>query len=152
MIVDSWDYRISDIAKACRTFVNESIYPIEYSEYNTMNTLLGMYEDLDTGLLVDYSDNVFNGFAIVQRTDEFHTQYFGYLSKFYILPDRRGAKAAFRLMQEAVEWFDAKQCVVSFATATAGIGRDGPFIKLISRFGYTATETGILIRNQHGKV
>jgi len=152
MIVDAWDYRISDIAKAISTFVKESMYPIEYSEYNTLNTLMSMYNDIDTGLLVDYSDNVFNGFAIVQRTDEFHEQYFGYLSKFYVLPDRRSARAAIRLAEEAVQWFDDKSCVVSFATATAGIGRDEAFIRLMSRVGYAASETGMLTRNQHGKI
>lgn len=149
MIVDAWDHRISDVAKAISTFVKESMYPIEYSEYNTLHTLMSMYNDLNTDILVDYSDGVLNGFAIVQRTDEFHNEYFGYLSKFYILPDRRGARAAFRLAGECVRWFDEKGCVVSFATATAGIGKDDVFIKLFSRFGYTANETGILTRKQH---
>jgi GNAT superfamily N-acetyltransferase len=149
MIVDAWDHRISDVAKACSIFVKESMYPIEYNEYNTLNTLHSMFNDLDTDILVDYSDDVLNGFAIVQRTDEFHTEYFGYLGKFYILPDRRGARAAFRLAGEVVNWFDQKGCVVSFATATAGIGKDDAFIKLLSRFGYTANETGILTRKKH---
>jgi len=150
MIVDTWDYRISDVAKAISTFVSESMYPIVYSEYNTLSTLHSMFNDIDTDILVDYSDDVFNGFAIVQRTDEFHDEYFGYLSKFYILPDRRNARAAFRLANEVVQWFDHKECVVSFATATAGIGRDDAFVKLLSRFGYAVNPTGILIRKQNG--
>lgn len=151
MIVDTWDHRISDIARACSLFINESNYPIDYSDENTQYTLWSMFSDVDTALLVNYTDDVFNGFAIVQRTDEFHKQYFGYLSKFYILPERRKTRAALLLMQEAVDWFDTK-CVVSFATATAGIGNDEGFIKLCKKFDYTQTQTGMLVRKQYGQI
>lgn len=152
MIVTSWDYRISDIANACKKFIEETEYPITYSEENTLRTLRGMLNHTDTELIVDYSGDTFNGYAVVQVTDEFHNELFGYLSKFYVLPERRHTRAALRLMQEAVNWFDFRQCVCSFATATAGIGRDNTFIKLLSRFGYTITTTGMLIRKQYVKI
>lgn len=149
MLVDNWDYRISDIARACSIFISESMYPIEYSSENTLSTLWAMYNDPDTELLVDYTGDKFNGFAIVQRTNEFHKQFFGYLGKFYILPERRLSRGAYRLIGEATRWFDQQECVVSFATATAGIGRDDSFVKLLTRFGYAINETGILTRKQH---
>jgi GNAT superfamily N-acetyltransferase len=152
MIVDAWDHRISDIAKAISIFIQETEYNISYSDHNTMLTLWSMFNDPDTALLVDYTDTELNGFAIVQRTDEFHEQYFGYLSKFYILPNRRQTRSAFRLMDLVVEWFDYRDCVVSFATATAGIKNDEAFIKLLSRYRYTVSNTGMLIRKQHGKI
>lgn len=152
MIVDTWDHRISDIANACRLFIEESDYPIIYSDSNTLSTLWRMFSDPDTGLFVDYTDGKLNGFAITHRVDEFHEQFFGYLSKFYVLPDRRGSRAGFRLMDEVTEWFDFRDCVVSFATATAGIGKDDAFIKLMQRFGYTQTQTGMLIRKQYEQI
>lgn len=150
MIVENWDHRISDIAKAISTFIEESEYPIKYSQYNTLTTLQNTVTDIDSDILVDYTDNVLNGFAVVQRTDEYHEEYFGYLNKFYILADKRTTRAPFRLIGEVTKWFDDQNCVQSFATATAGIGKDNAFIKLMSRFGYTATPTGMLIRKQHG--
>lgn len=148
MIVDTWDHRISDIAKAISTFVKESVYPIQYNEENTLNTLYIIHNDIDTDIIVDYTDNILNGFCIVQRTDEYHTEYFGYMNKFFVLPSKRTTRVPFRLLGEAVKWFDTKGCVVSFATATAGIGKDAAFIKLLSRFDYETTPTGILIRKQ----
>lgn len=152
MKVDAWDSRISDIAKACNIFINESDYPIKYSDTNTTETLWLMFNDFDTGLLVDYTEDTFNGFSIVSKTNEFHEEYFGYLNKFYVLPNRRNTRAAFKLIAEAVKWFDDNECVVSFATATAGIGNDKAFIKLLTKFGYTVTTTGILTRKRYGKI
>lgn len=150
MIVENWDHRISDIAKAISTFIEESDYPIQYSQHNTLMTLQNIVTDIDSDIVVDYTNDVLNGFAIVQRTDEYHEEYFGYLNKFYILPEKRITRAPFRLLGECIKWFDKQDCVVSFATATAGIGKDDAFIKLMSRFGYAPTSTGMLTRKQHG--
>lgn len=152
MKVEHWTITISDIAHGIHTFIEETDYPIKYNAENTSRTLWSMYNDPDTALLCDYSEDVFNGFSIIQKTNEFHNEYFGYLSKFYIMPSRRKSRAVFRLMQEAVDWFDENNCVQSFATATAGVGKDESFIKLLRKFGYVQTTTGMLIRKQYGKI
>lgn len=148
MIVSNWDYTIADIAKACKLFIEESGYNLKYNSDNTTRTLWSMYTDPDTDMFVYYVDDSIAGFAIVQKTDEFHTEHFGYINKFYILPEYRRTKAAVKLMEEVTQWFD-KYCVVSFATATANIGKDTVFKKLMHKYGYIQNETGILIRNKH---
>ena len=150
MILDKWDHRVHDLIKAGETFASESSYGIKFSPQNTLNTLWQMFNDPDTTILLDYSDDILNGFAIVQRTNEFHEEYFGYLSKFYVMPDRRRVtRAGKNLTKLAVDWFDSNECYISFATATAEIGRDPAFCRLLSLYGYIATGTGVLIRKRH---
>lgn len=149
MKIDAMDYRIQDVANACKTFIEESSYQITYNEKRTYMSLYNALRDPEAEILVSYSGDVFNGFAIVQLDNGFHDEYFGYLSKFYVLPGRRRTEAGFLLAQESVEWFDSNKCVTSFATATAEVGRNGGFIKLMNRVGYEVNDTGILIRNRY---
>lgn len=151
-IVDAWDYRITDIAKAGKVFIEESAYNLTYSEQNTLNALYAAFLDTDAALLVDYTDDVINGFAHVQRMNEGHVEYLGYLNKFYVLPDRRHTRAGVRLVELACEWFDNKDCEMSFANAMARIGRDAAFIRLMKLFGYEETNGGTLIRRINNNV
>lgn len=150
MIVDKWDNTILDVVNLAESFLNESNYPITFNTDNTVNYLYGIYLNPESDLIVVYtSDNKLAGAAIVQKVNEFHTEYFGYLSKFYIHPNYRKTKMPFRLMIECVNWFDKHDCIVSFSTATAGIGKDESFIKLANRYGFIQSNTGILTRKKH---
>ena len=146
MIVDAWDSRITDIANAGKLFIEESEYPLTYSHVNTLDALWNAFNDPDTALLVDYSENIFNGFAVVQRTDECHKEYLGYINKLYVIPDRRHTSAGKRLVELATEWFDNRACILSFANSMAMIGRDAGFIRLMKGFNYKETSSGTLIR------
>lgn len=146
MIVKDWDHKIIDAALAASAFIKESNYNILYNERNTINSFYNIIEAEDADLILDYTESTLNGLAIVQRTNEFHSEYFGYLNKFYVLPDRRSTRAAFRLMQECVDWFDTMQCKYVFTSATGGINRDKAFIKLCLKYGFTQDDSGILIR------
>jgi len=146
MQVYNWDYRIEDIISAGKVFLEESDYPLKYSENNSYRALFNTLHDPDGCILVDYTGDTLNGFAVLQRTDECHHEYIGYLNKFYVLPNRRLTKASIRLMKEVTEWFDKRQCVLSFANAMARVGHDAAFIKLLQKFQYQPTQQGTLIR------
>lgn len=146
MIVDDWDYRITDLVEAGKTFMQESKYSLTFSEKNMLEALFCVYIDPDGALIVDYNEDVLTGFAVVQRTNECHKEYIGYLNKFYVMPDKRRTKASIRLMKIVTEWFDNKDCVYSFANAMAMIGHDEAFIKLMKKFDYKETPHGGLIR------
>lgn len=149
MIVDTWNYIIHDLCIAIDKFISESSYNIVYNNTNTLETLYSLLNDPDSDIIVDYSDGTLAGFAIVQRTNEFHSEYFGYLSKFYIMPEKRRTRSAFRVMDEVIDWFDARDCVVSFVSITGGVGADASFSRLMGKHGYKDNGSGMMIRNQY---
>ena len=146
MILPEWDTRIYDVVDACSKFCDEADYPLTFSRTNTLFSLYYVFKDPNAAIIVDYTEDVLNGFAILQRTNEAHEEYLGYINKFYVVPSRRHTRAAYRLMDVIVEWFDNKECILSFANSMARIGKDRAFIKLLSRFNYEATDTGTFIR------
>jgi GNAT superfamily N-acetyltransferase len=150
MIVDKWDYRIIDLLSGLKSFIEESNYPITYNEANSLDWLFRIQQDPDSALIVNYREDKFSGFAIVTRETEAHTEFFGYLVKFYVMPSARGTGVSRAIVREMVDWFDTHDCVVSFATATAGIEQDKLFVNLLQKFQYVNLG-GNLIRNQHGK-
>lgn len=152
MIVTTWDHRITDVCNLAEIFSLESHYNTIYNESNTLNTLYNIIQSGDADLIVDYTDSILNGAAIVSRSNDFHSEYFGYMNKFYILPDRRLTKAPVRLMREVVKWFDENNCDYAFSSATAGINRDKAFIKLCNRYGFVQDDSGILVRKRNGKI
>lgn len=146
MIIQTWDSNIANVITCIKEFVEETNYPIEFNQQNTLNTLWAMYQDPETEIIVDYTDNgECTGFVIVQKTNEFHTEYFGYVSKFYVRKQYRQTRASYRLAQEMVDWFD-EHCTVAFATDTANIHNRDSFSKLLTKFGFSPNQTGTLIR------
>lgn len=150
MLIDKWDYRIADVSTAARRFIEESKYPITFDEDNNAKYLWGLFNDPESAIIVNYKDNVFAGAAILTRDTESHKEFFGYIVKFYVMPEARGTGVARELMQEVVQWFDNTDCVVSFAQATANIGQDRRFANLLKKVGYVELGSN-LIRNQYGK-
>ena len=146
MILDKWDFRVADVVEVGKTFMNESNYNLTFSEKRMLDALYCVILDSDGDIIVDYNDNVLNGFAVLQRTDECHEEYLGYLNKFYVRPEKRLTKTSIRLMKEVTAWFDDKECVYSFANSMAMIGHDEAFIKLMEKFNYIETPYGGLIR------
>ena len=152
MILDVWDNRVIDIVNLGEEFHKESLYSKElgmtYSSLHAYNTLFGAIHDPNSAIMVDYTDNVLNGAAIVQKVREYHDEYMGYLSKFYVNPKSRQSRSGFRLFQDCVDWFDKNDCKISFCTATADVGRNDAFVRLAEKFGYVSDGTGILRRKR----
>ena len=130
-------YETAEVSILTEQLINESSHPVTYNEENTLNTLSNYIENGDSDVLVVYNaKGRVLGFALVARTNEGHNEYFGYLVKFYIAPESRKSRAAVHLMRAVQEWFRHHKCVACFATATAGIGRDDAFVKLMKKFKY----------------
>lgn len=146
MIVDRWDSRISDILKAGERFIQESDYPITYDPALSQESIWYYFNDIKSVILADYTKDTLNGLAILSKNNEWHKEYFGYIGKFYVVPEARGTGAGRRLAQESVEWFDKNGCVVSFVTPTGAIGQDRRFVNLMKKVGFQETLAGILVR------
>lgn len=142
-----WDARVHDFLKVVEAFINESEYPITYSGKNSTEYTWALLNDPDTGVFVQYQDDKIAGMLICHRANEFHNEYFGYISKMYVMPEFRGTRTGRALLEDACEWFDLTECVLSFATATAGIGQDKLYINLLGKFGFKL-HGGVLIRQR----
>lgn len=136
MIITDWDYRISDVLKLCKEFIDETGYDITYSQEHSLEYLWSVLQDPECDVLIIYQHDEPSAFAIVAKGREFHSEYFGYLMKFYISKTSRGSGMSRILMQDVVDWFDANECIVSFATATGNINSDQLFKNLLLKFGY----------------
>ena len=140
-----WDARVSDFLKLVKAFIEETQYPITYNERNATDYLYRLVSDPDSAVFVQYEGEEMSGLMICGRSNEFQNEYFGYVSKMYVLPKFRGTRTGRALLEDACEWFDLLDCELSFATATAAIGQDKLYINLLSKFGF-ALQGGVLIR------
>jgi len=136
MILDAWDYRVSDILSVAEEFITESHYPITYNQTNVLGHLQDVLLNPNADILLHYEGDELAGGAIVARGKEFHTEYFGYMTKFFISKKFRGTGASRKLMQEVIDWFDTHECVVSFCSGTANLGLNKSFDNLVRKYGY----------------
>ena len=141
----NWDYRITEFLELAKRFNEETGYPVTYSYDNAKNYVWRLVNDKCTAIFVHYEEGKLAGSIIVHYDNEFSNEFFGYVGKMYVLPEYRGTWTGRALLQEACDWFDDNKCILSFATATAGIGQDKLFTNLLGKFGF-APQGGILIR------
>lgn len=134
------------IAKA---FTEESALPHGFDRGAANAALWRYLHAAATDVLLVTTHEVPAGGAIVAVDLDFTAQPLGYLVKFYVMPEHRGTTAGRRLIRACVDWFDARACVDCWATATAGIGEDGPFIALLGKVGF-APVGPTLRRQRHG--
>lgn len=142
-----WDTRVQDFLKLAEAFISETQYPITYSERNSLDYLYDLINDPDSAIFVHYEGASMAGLIICSRSREFQNEYFGYVSKMYVLPEFRGTRTGRALLEDACEWFDLWDCKLSFATATAAIGQDKLYINLLGKYGYIPHGT-VLIRQR----
>lgn len=133
-----WDYHVSSFLEALEVYINEIDYPITYSESQAVAYTWQLLNNPDTAIIVHLEDDKVVGGAVVMRNKEFYNEYFGYITKFYVLPEYRGTRVARAVMKEVIEWFDDNQCVISFATPS-GVQYDQLFTNLLGKFGYRAS-------------
>jgi GNAT superfamily N-acetyltransferase len=142
-----WDARVRDFLKLAEAFISETQYPITYNETQATDYLYLLLNDPNSAVFVQYQEDKMAGLLICSRSKEFQNEYFGYVSKMYVLPEFRGTRTGRALLEDACEWFDLMDCALSFATATAAIGQDKLYINLLSKFGYVPHGT-VLIRQR----
>jgi GNAT superfamily N-acetyltransferase len=142
-----WDARVHEFLKLVQAFIAETDYPITYSEKDSKEYLWSLINNPDTAVFVHYEQDEMAGMMIVTRANEFHNEYFGYISKMYVLPKFRGTRTGRALLEDACEWFDLMDCALSFGTATAAIGQDQLYINLLGKFGFVLQGT-VLIRQR----
>jgi len=140
-----WEYRVSELLELVKRFNDETSYPITYSCSSATDYVWRLVNDPLTAIFLHYEGRALAGCIIVHADKEFSNEYFGYISKMYVLPEYRGTKTARSLLKEACDWFDERECVLSFATATAGVGKDRLYINLLGKFGF-AVQGMVLIR------
>lgn len=131
------DRYISDTLLCVEEFIKESGYELTYSYKNSIDYITGLIMDESCGGIVIYLDNEVAGFATFGYDTEFHNERFGYLMKFYVRKQYRGTTVGRKLIEEITKWFDANNCIESFATSTAAIGEDQQYVNLLSKYGYS---------------
>lgn len=142
-----WDARVNQLLELVQAFIAETQYPVTYSEQDSIDSIYALVNDQNSAVFVQYEQDEMAGFMICSRAKEFHNEYFGYISKMYVLPKFRGTRIGRALLEDACEWFDLTECVLSFGTATAAIGQDKLYINLLGKFGYVPHGT-VLIRQR----
>jgi len=138
-VTDFDDIAVAQTLLLAEEFIQESGHPVTFDEDNALNYLANVTKSTEQALLLCFDGEVLCGGAIVARVYEWHKEPFGYLVKFYVTPAYRQTKAPPKIARECLRWFDLQGCVKSFATATAGIGRDSGFVRLMRKFGYEET-------------
>jgi hypothetical protein len=152
MRVTEWDYRIADVLRGLDTLGTETRLPVTYNPITAQEYLWVLFNDPDTAIFAEYHKDIFTGFAIVSKDKEFQNEYFGFLSKFYVMPKgRRVTPTGRQMMKDVTQWFDENDCVISFATATAAVGEDNMFVNLCKKYGYKHIGTA-LIRKQYEQI
>lgn len=131
-----WDYRVTELLSLVERFNEETQYPIKYSSKNSTETIWNLINDPQGAIFLHYENDKLAGVIIVHCAAEFSHEFFGYISKMYVLPEFRGTRTGRALLAEACEWFDQKKCILSFATATAGVGQDKLYCNLLGKFGF----------------
>ena len=127
---------VHQLCEIARTFIEESDHGWIYSREVSQDTWRRYIEHDEMVVLMADQDGVLAGGAVVAHDRDFTLNRIGYLVKFYVLPAFRKTRAAVLIAKACAEWFDAHKCWASFATATAGIGADEAFVKLMQRQGY----------------
>lgn len=146
---------IAELCLITREFIEESYWGFTYDEEVVFNQLLNYIIDDNSDVYITRIDGVIAGGAILIAAQDLCTEKLGYIHKFYIRPQYRKTLAARFLSQKCAEWFDEKNCFVSFSTDTGNI-YDTPLIcvfqNLMGKCGYVASGA-TLYRNRgnHGQ-
>lgn len=140
-----WDYRVTELLGLIEQFLLETQYPITYSASGSTEYIWRIINDPLSAIFLHYQDDKIAGAIIVHADKEFQNEEFGYISKMYVLPEYRGTRTGRALLDEACRWFDQKNCILSFATATAAVGQDKLYTNLLGKFGFVS-QGMVLIR------
>lgn len=140
-----WDYHVSSFLQAVEKYISEVPYPYTYSEPLAIQQTWQLLNHPDSAIIVHLEDDKVVGGCTVTRNREFWEEYSGTISQFYVLPEWRGTHVSRKVIQEAVDWFDENNCVISFAGSHAGNHRDKLFTNLLLKYGFTQQGT-LLVR------
>lgn len=125
-----------DILFLVQEFINESTYNITFNKDRSLDHIYKVVQSKECNLYLAYLDFRPSGFSMVCYDSDFMSERFGYVMKFYVHPFARGTYVGRKLIEETTKWFDANNCIDSFATSTAGIGQDKEFQNLLGKFKY----------------
>lgn len=129
---------IPALLKLTKDFIGESGWGFTFDHETAARDLL---EHIESELCVIYLAEVENipaGYAICIASTDFTLEKQGFLHKFYIAPDFRKTTLPRQLSRQCAKWFDAQDCLYSFTTSTARIGKSiKTFANLLSKDGFT---------------
>ena len=125
---------IEDAAKVLVVFANEAGYTP--SVPNSKRHLQNLVSSGEGDILIVYRGITPVAVATVTYDSEHQEERFGYILKFYVVPEARKSEAGRVLTRELTQWFDERQCHDSFVTSTAMIGQNKLFENLMAKSGY----------------
>lgn len=126
-----------EFQEVVKTFMEEMEWPLVYNAALTTQTYANYLNDPDSEFIVERVDGKVAGIGIVTLDFFSHSQPFGYIVKFYVMPEHRGSIVAGKLMRRMTQWFDQRGTVADFATPLAKIGDNDKALNLLRKFGYT---------------
>lgn len=138
----TYNYGVDILGRMIQEFTQESVHSVTFNYNNTMNAIYQRLANEDSVIFIngDYRENT-GGFIICNSDTSWYTEPLGYIEKFYVAPLSRGTPIGRELFNEAVNWFDSKDCVSSFLTDTGGVHTDKRLINLAGKFGYLPAGT-----------
>jgi len=154
IVLGSWQrdivYGVMDLAAE---FARESNYGVTFNPQKVYDRLHQAFfnPEGDIILALDDDGKVVGG-AVVYACADWQDEKFGYLEKFYLHPKTRGSGIGRMLAKKCAEWFDANDCLFSFATSTANIGTSGHFTNMMAKFGYQSIGPTLTRKINHGKI
>ena len=122
----------------CERFLEESEYDLEFCKDHALLTYYA-YKGADDAGFIAIRDKVgvLQGAALVVADYFAHARPFGYVVKFYVLPEYRGGMVAAKLIKGCNKWFDERGTIADFATPLAKIGDNNKALGLLRRLGYS---------------
>ena len=122
-----------------RRFVAETSYEVTFDESMARHHL-GTYLSVPhLCILLGEQNGIIVGGAMLALSYEFQSKPFGYVSKFFVLPEGRGLGIGRALVDAMLHWFTEKGASHVFVTATAGLSdlQQRLFVSLMKRHGFT---------------
>lgn len=121
------------LTEIARRFIAETDWPVTFDAEASQRRFAGAIDSAHADVIVARGPDILAG-AIVAVDRDFTAEWWGYLVKFYVLPEHRTPTVALPLLRFCDRWFHDRYCRLAFATATAGLV--GGFDILMRRLGY----------------
>jgi len=127
---------ISQLYALVESFCDLSSHDVTPCRVATESALWHYVLSAQSDIVVGYRDDKIVGAGVVSCADEFHKERFGYISKFFVLPEYRQPRLIVLLMQRCMEWFDDRDCYKVFSSVTGAKESDGGYFRLLESFGF----------------
>lgn len=136
-VFDPYDYSmLGQLLVLASEFADETDHRLSFNNEIAAERFVACGADENQDVICCTIEDELAGIAIVAVDTDFINETWGYIVKFYVRQKYRRSGVGRGLLASVEEWFDKKDALYRWATATAGVGQDQAFINLFKKFGY----------------